>query len=81
MKKFVTLLILCLGLVVSCYDDTALIERIDALEQTTIAALQTSITALEAKYTELKDSIVPSSEIENKISELKEWMEKLINGY
>ena len=79
MKKSLLLLAFCIGLCcVSCYDDSALLERIESLEKTTITALQASIDALEAKYAELKTQ---SSEIEEKIKELKEWMEALIEDY
>lgn len=75
MKKLVTLLILCSGLFVSCYDDTALIERIDALEQSTIASLKVSISSLEAQSTEIKASIASLEQSEKanatEISNLK----------
>ena len=58
MKKLIILFILGSGLLVSCYDDSALIERIDALEQSTIASLEVSISSLEMQSTEIKTYIV-----------------------
>lgn len=58
MKKFLPLLTLCMGLCcVSCYDDSALVERIDALEQSTIASLKASISSLESQSGDIKSSI------------------------
>ena len=65
MKKLFVLLSLCVGLCcVSCYDDSELVERIDALEKTTIASINQQITAiknslssLEAVDRELKESV------------------------
>lgn len=42
---------------VSCYDDSALVERIDALEQSTIASLKASISSLESQSGDIKSSI------------------------
>ncbi len=58
MKKILSILTLCMGLCcVSCYDDSALVERIDALEQSTIASLKASISSLESQSGDIKSSI------------------------
>ena len=61
MKKLITLFILCSGLLISCYDDSELTARIDALEKNAIAsineqisAVKTSLTSLESVDKELK---------------------------
>ena len=46
-------LALCLG-IVSCYDDTALLERIEALETTKIASINQQIDAIKASITNLE---------------------------
>ena len=46
-------LALCLG-VVSCYDDTALLERIEALETTKIATINQQIDAIKGSITDLE---------------------------
>ena len=65
MKKLLPLLTLCIGLCcVSCYDDSPILERLDALEKNAIAsineqisAIKSSITSLEAVDKELKATI------------------------
>ena len=57
MKRLIFIFTLCLGFFASCYDDSALVERIDALEQSTIASLKTSILTLEAQSSGIKASI------------------------
>ena len=84
MKKSLLLLTLCMGLCcVSCYDDSALVERIDALEKNVIAsineqisAIKVSITSLEAVDAELKSTIkaleAKDATLQGDIDELKE---------
>ena len=76
MKKLGFIFALCLGFLVSCYDDSALVERIDVLEQSTIASLQTSISSLESQSAEIKASISLLEQSTNanatEISNLKE---------
>lgn len=65
MKKLLPLLTLCMSLCcVSCYDDSPILERLDALEKNAIAsineqisAIKSSITSLEAVDKELKATI------------------------
>lgn len=65
MKKSLPLLTLCMSLCcVSCYDDSFILERLDALEKNAIAsineqisAIKSSITSLEAVDKELKATI------------------------
>lgn len=55
MKKTLSLLTLCLGLCcVSCYDDTALVERIEALETTQIASINEQISAIHSSIADLE---------------------------
>jgi len=55
MKKTFSLLTLCLGLCcVSCYDDTALVQRIEALETTQIASINEQIGAIESSIADLE---------------------------
>lgn len=67
----------------SCYDDSSLVERIDALEKNAVAsikeqinAIKASITSLEAVDAELKSTIktleVKDSTLQDDIDELKE---------
>ena len=76
MKKLGFIFALCLRFLVSCYDDSALVERIDVLEQSTIASLQTSISSLESQSAEIKASISLLEQSTNanatEISNLKE---------
>lgn len=55
MKKTFSLLTLCLGLCcVSCYDDTALVQRIEALETTQIASINEQIGAIRSSIADLE---------------------------
>lgn len=84
MKKLLSILTLCMGLCcVSCYDDSALVERIDALEKNAIAsineqisAIKASITSLEAVDVELKSTIkaleAKDATLQGDIDKLKE---------
>ena len=82
MKKLLPLLTLCMGLCcVSCYDDSPILERLDALEKNAIAsineqinAIKASITSLEAVDTELKSTI---KDLEAKDGSLQGDIDKL----
>lgn len=66
-----------MGIFVSCYDDSELVERIDALENNVneqIAAIKASITALESVDKELKAAI---KDLESKDASLQEDLDKL----
>lgn len=55
MKKTLSLLALSFGLcLVSCYDDTALVERIEALETTQIASINEQISAIHSSIADLE---------------------------
>ena len=74
MKKLI-LFLTTIILAVSCYDDSKLLQRMDNLEQVTIAAIQTSITTLESSNAELKTRIEQlensKSATETEINDLK----------
>lgn len=55
MKKLLPLLTLCIGLCcVSCYDDSPILERLDALEKTAIASINEQISAIKSSLTSLE---------------------------
>lgn len=55
MKKLLSLLTLCMSLCcVSCYDDSPILERLDALEKTAIASINEQISAIKSSLTSLE---------------------------
>ena len=55
MKKLLPLLTLCMSLCcVSCYDDSPILERLDALEKNAIASINEQISAIKSSLTSLE---------------------------
>lgn len=82
MKKLLSILTLCMGLCcVSCYDDSALVERIDALEKNAIASINDQISAIKASITSLegvdKELKATIQTLESKDRSLQNEIEKL----
>ena len=91
MKKFLTFILVCTSLFVSCNDD--LLERVEALEKATAVSLTSSISYLESQYLNLQIQIaalnmkvnsgeaqaleVALAQVEAELEELRLMMEAL----